>query len=387
MTTEWRTKVHEIIGESIENLLIIKEKSRGINKARADFIECFIFAMISSKSVQFGEIARDMDTDVEDSSNLRRIQRFFSEYDLDYEWVATFILLLLPKEGKVTLCIDGTKWEFGDQKHHILVVTMYSHGVGIPLWFEYLDNKGGASNADEKEYMLLKCIELLGKRRIRNIIGDTEFAGQKLIAFLMNEGVKFYFDVKENSYFIYRGHQYRVKEYMQTKMRKALDGVSIFGQQLSIAMKTKPKRPNGKGKASLIIVTNTRAVEALNVYQNRWSIEVMFQSFKSRGFNLDKTHLKDGERLRKLFALSSIAFVLTFVTGLALNEKKKIPIKSHGYKANSIFRYGLNFIHKALKIMYKKNIKDRIKEEMDFILEWIDHLVTKNSRYFSKNVM
>ena len=43
-------------------------------------------------------------------------------------------------------------------------------------------------------------------------------------------------------------------------------------------------------------------------YKKRWEIEVVFQCLKSRGFNFAETHLKDEERLKRLFAVLAIAF-------------------------------------------------------------------------------
>jgi hypothetical protein len=51
------------------------------------------------------------------------------------------------------------------------------------------------------------------------------------------------------------------------------------------------------------------------------SIEVFFQSIKKRGFDIEATHLTDAIRIRKLFALVAIAFLICFVVGL---EKDKI---------------------------------------------------------------
>ncbi len=45
-------------------------------------------------------------------------------------------------------------------------------------------------------------------------------------------------------------------------------------------------------------------------YAQRWGIETLFGIFKSRGFNLEDTHLIDSERLSRLFALKSDRFML-----------------------------------------------------------------------------
>ena len=87
-----------------------------------------------------------------------------------------------------------------------------------------------------------------------------------------------------------------------------------------------------------------------SVYRRRWTIEACFQSFKSRGFDLESTHLRELAKLKKLVALVSIAFGMCVSIGIYQHEKvKKIKVKKHGYKAKSFFRHGLNMIRQLLK--------------------------------------
>ena len=53
----------------------------------------------------------------------------------------------------------------------------------------------------------------------------------------------------------------------------------------------------------LLIVAPAHAPDtAIADYAKRWAIETLFGCFKSRGFCLESTHLKDPESLSKLFA-------------------------------------------------------------------------------------
>ena len=47
-------------------------------------------------------------------------------------------------------------------------------------------------------------------------------------------------------------------------------------------------------------------------------------------------------------ALVAIAFVVGYKIGLWLNDKKPIKLKKHGYKEQSFFRYGLDYIRAIL---------------------------------------
>jgi hypothetical protein len=116
---DYRTKVSEICYQATE--MIEKLYKKSINKGRLDFIHNVCNALIISRSVQYCEVADKMTGEATEESKLRQIQRFMGEYDLDYDWVFCFLLLLLPKQGKLTLCMDRTEWEFGSQNHNVLV--------------------------------------------------------------------------------------------------------------------------------------------------------------------------------------------------------------------------------------------------------------------------
>ena len=79
-------------------------------------------------------------------------------------------------------------------------------------------------------------------------------------------------------------------------------------------------------------------------------IETFFQNLKGRGFDLESTHLRSLEKLSKLIALVSLAYVFCINVGLYYHQKvQPIKIKNHGYKANSFARYGLNQLRALLR--------------------------------------
>jgi hypothetical protein len=75
----------------------------------------------------------------------------------------------------------------------------------------------------------------------------------------------------------------------------------------------------------------------------------MFKAMKSSGFNIEDTHLRDHQRVAKLMSLVFIAFVWCYKVGIFVDEYvKPIKIKKHGFRAKSIFKYGLEFIANIL---------------------------------------
>ena len=131
--------------------------------------------------------------------------------------------------------------------------------------------------------------------------------------------------------------------------------MKIFECWLSLAIKRLDKGQ------FVSVITNTFAKQALVEYRNRWSIEVFFQALKKRGFDLEASHLKDPQRLCKLFALCAMAFTICFVQGKFDHRTQPIPRKNHGYKAYSFFRKGLDNIRDAF----------RLDHELTHFLQWI----------------
>jgi transposase len=81
------------------------------------------------------------------------------------------------------------------------------------------------------------------------------------------------------------------------------------------------------------------------IYRKRWTIESFFQSLKGRGFDIESTHIKEAQKLKKLVAVVCIAFAVCISLGIYQDKKvKKIKIKKHGYKANSFCRVGIDLI-------------------------------------------
>lgn len=96
------------------------------------------------------------------------------------------------------------------------------------------------------------------------------------------------------------------------------------------------------------MIAPDRSDQLIDNYAQRWGIETLFGIFKSRGFNLEDTHLIDSERLSRLFALLAIALCWAYRTGQWLSEHKPLTIKKHGRKAKSIFRDGFDYLRRLL---------------------------------------
>lgn len=97
------------------------------------------------------------------------------------------------------------------------------------------------------------------------------------------------------------------------------------------------------------------------IYKKRWSIEVVFQAFKGRGFNLECSCLRDLAKYKKLFAVVCMAYTICWAVGIEHGKANPVKVKKHGYPQFSVFRRGLNLMKK----FYKNKIFDPIIRTFD----------------------
>ncbi len=115
----------------------------------------------------------------------------------------------------------------------------------------------------------------------------------------------------------------------------------------------------------LSIVSFNKPELAKENYAKRWQIETCFRAMKTSGFNVEKTHLNQIDRVEKLLLLVMIALVWCYKVGIHLNEQvRKIVVNNHGRKAKSIFKYGLDYI---CQVLLSPNNKEKRIEIFKFL--------------------
>ena len=111
------------------------------------------------------------------ATNLKGGPGFFAQVHVEPQAVVMLMVLFLPK-GKLHLSLDRTEWDFGSQQWNVLMLTAYSEGVGLPLWWSLLDNNSGNSNTQDRTKLLTQVVTLLGPERIGSLCADREFIGK-----------------------------------------------------------------------------------------------------------------------------------------------------------------------------------------------------------------
>jgi len=335
------------------------------NKAR---ITCFVemlLALLIVRTVNLTKIACAMTNEAEQTSRYRRLQRFFSDFPIDFDVIAGFIFrLFFIRGGKWYLTIDRTNWEWGKSDINILTLAIAFKGIAIPIYWELL-NKKGNSDTPERIALIQKFINQFGKDCIAGIFADREFIGKDWFGWLLEEEISFYIRIKKNVLTTdSRGRIVRIENLFfglkPTEERVLYGKRKILGHDVNMAGL---KLLDGD---LLVIVTNEKPGDAIKKYALRWEIETLFGCLKSKGFHFEDTHITDCERIKKLFTLLAIAFCWAHKTGEWRHEIRPIRIKKHGRPAVSLFRYGLDYLIEVIMNGFRKtdlfeNCLDRIR--------------------------
>lgn len=166
------------------------------HKARIKFLELLIISLVRTRTVVYSINAVSLN-DRAICSNLRRIQRFFSAFVIDYDIIAKILMSLNPVKRPYKLSLDRTNWKFAGINYNILCLTIVADGVSLPILWTMLDKRGN-SNQDERKLLIMRYIRLFGLASIECLIADREFIGQEWIEFLSTQPIKFYLRIREN---------------------------------------------------------------------------------------------------------------------------------------------------------------------------------------------
>lgn len=323
-----------------------------LNLARIKLICLFINALCKVKTINYDRLASAFDSKASKNSSYRRIQRFMAEFDLPMKIISSLIFGLLPEKMNLTLVIDRTNWKFGTKNINILMLGVSYKNVAFPLMFKMLDKRGNSHTLERIE-LINKYIDWFGINTIDCLLADREFIGEKWLEYLNNNQIRYYIRIRNNFKFYSYQKQKDVPAFWlfnRLKLNEFYDHKNIVRLNGQDCYLSGSKIIDRDGKPEfLIIVSFNKAEMALTEYRKRWQIESLFRGLKSSGFNIEATHVTELDRLEKLFLLTMIAFVWCYKIGDFINEEiEKIPIKKHGRRSVSVFKYGLDYLSKFL---------------------------------------
>ena len=323
------------------------------HQARIVFIAQFVLALIRGRSCNLYRVAEEFQTTSQSESSYRRIKRFFAGYTYCHEQLGKLILHWLNLSS-YTLCMDRTNWQFGNKNINYLVVAIVWQGAAIPIVWTCLDKGGGNSNTDERIEVMERVLALIPADKIDGLLADREFIGHDWFKWLDENNILCRLRVRGDVQVIGNcGKSIRVDRFF---WNVKLNQTVVWHCKRRVADVDLYIAARRTLKGLLIIVATKKPETMIEDYYKRWSIEAMFGCLKSRGFDLESTHMTDLDRMDKLMGMLALAFAWCLIVGhWQYGEAKLLPLKKHWRPAKSLFRLGLDMLRRVLKNNRSKN--------------------------------
>ncbi|ABW32386.1 IS4-like element ISAcma48 family transposase [Acaryochloris marina] len=314
--------------------------------ARLSFLTLFLLALFKVKTVNLSELALGFEGSAQSDSKYKRLQRFFRGFDLEYATIAKLVIDWMQTPQPWVLSIDRTTWEFGTHCFNILSIGVVHEGVAFPLLWWMLQKKGNSSS-DERMRFVEALLHICPDLQIRYLCGDREFIGQLWVRYLrLAPLLPFRLRIRATDKIERQGKALQTKvvfAHLQVGQRQRLKGdCRVWGQPVAV------EGLRLEDGALLVVIGPTQDDQLIDDYALRWGIETLFGIFKTRGFCLESTHFTEAERLRKLFALLTLALYWAMKTGLFLHQLKPIALKTHERRAKSLFRLGFDHFRQMI---------------------------------------
>lgn len=137
-----------------------------------------------------------------------------------------------------------------------------------------------------------------------------------------------------------------LSEEQSRRLNESFEESCVLGEAESVPVQVVGKRLSDG--SMLILAAHGLEGEAViesifEAYRKRWEIETLFAALKSRGFDLEATHLRRPKRIRKLLGILAFAYTWARLIGLDRKRREGPPRRCpNGYPAKSLFRYGVD---------------------------------------------
>lgn len=330
-------------------------KHIGLKGTRLQTMVWLVCLIMRHGTVCLWRLAAQVGTRAQTDSVRRRFYRFFQFVCLDDAVVARMVVALLGLAGQPwVLAIDRTNWKFGKTTINILMVSVVWNNLGVPLLWTLLPTEGN-SKTKARTRLLDRLRRTFPDMEIAALTGDREFVGDGWMRYLTRQKIRFVLRLRENQQVVRagyapvslatlaqnlkRGDTKIVKG--QCRLGQAADAKSSLLRLVLLRLKT--------GEL-LALACSGNPRKALARYRLRWTIETLFSNIKTRGFDLEATHLTNPDKLSTLLAVLSLAVTLTVKAGTAIARAHPVPLKKHGYQARSTFARGLDWLRKLMAI-------------------------------------
>ena len=337
-------RTHRAIKTKLKQLY--PEEPQGNLARHLETLASMITGIILSKSCQLPKIASKVPGAVHPDSREKQMSRWVQNDHITFGlYFLPFVQPLLERLAAVrplVLVMDGSAVARGCVT--LMVSVLYAHRA-IPIGWLVVEGAKGHFPA-ETHVALLRAVKVWVPETATVIfLGDGEFDSPELQAEANGYGWQYVCRTAKNIQIgaddewssladlnVQRGQREFRKGVLFTK--------TAYGPVLVIAWW------GARYTEPIYLVSNMTSVQrACDWYRKRAHIETFFSDQKSRGFQLDRSHLSEPDRVQRLMLAACLAYLWVIHLGTVAHQNGWLPVIHRRHRCDlSLFQLGLRLL-------------------------------------------
>jgi hypothetical protein len=305
-----------------------------------------ISGIIASKSCQLPKMASRVPGEVHPDSRVKQFSRWVQNENVTFElYFLPLVETLLERLAAVrplVLIMDGSQVARGCVT--LMVSVIYAHRA-IPIGWLVIEGVKGHF-ATETHLQLVREVKTRVPATATVIfLGDGEFDSAALLAEVAGYGWEYVCRTAKNIAIQVDAHWLTLAELgvgrgRHIYQKQANFTAEAYGPVMVIAWW------DARYPDPIYLVSNLASGQrACDWYRKRMHIETFFSDQKSRGFQLDRSHLSHPERVGRLLIAASLAYLWVLCLGNAAHEDDWLPRIHRRHRCDlSLFQLGLRLL-------------------------------------------
>jgi hypothetical protein len=289
-------------------------------KSPREKLSLMVGALIEAQSCNLMDLAALLPLETERAgSRYAWIERFLSADTVDERGVQKALTrqLLHHLHGRgetIVLCVDQTSL---GNVHGIAMVSVRVGGRGLPLFWTTQRTAGNIATRDYLE-LLDAVAPCMPDGADVLVMADRFFDAAQIIERCKTHGWGWRLRLRHNRILTQDGGEITASEL--ARLHPLCPYPVHIGDQQSFIGSVHDR---GHEEPWIIAMDAPPTRARVLDYGLRWSIEAMFSDSKTRGFNLQKSHILRSDRLSKLILVVSVAMHWCVFTGLSIQKNTK----------------------------------------------------------------
>lgn len=317
-----------------------------MSKSRLATLAALVLGLVQSRTVNLSHLAVYLQGAAHPASKYRRLQRFFQFIRLDQDIAAWLVVHMLNLTRAKDVALDRTNWKFGSRDVNVLMLAIVTRRFRIPLLFVFLPHQGSSDMAT-RIALMRRYLALFPAASIRCLYADREFIGGEWMDFLNENNIPFAIRIRTDmTLTLDDGRTWSLATLL--RRRRARRTVLVLTGQMNGQTGTMRQavflaaKQLADGEWLLVATNRSDPAQALAQYKKRWGIECLFSDAKTRGLNLEDTHMINPEKLASLLVVLMLAMTWAYRCSTKTMGMKAVSRRSHGRRAKSWFRIGFD---------------------------------------------